>query len=203
MIAIASSVVRPVSMRRLWPIWRPCAVDVWRSAAVAIALLTLLGWSSGHDWMTTWGGRTEMVPNTAVCVVLLAAAAASRANRRVMDSVTFATDGFALAAGLLALMVLLRVDVGADLFIVHYSARLDSGVIAPGRMGLGTAIAVVLLAVGTISTPWLRRSCGVLAFAALVAGYTRLVSGHGYTAIPTLVALGLLALSSVRDRRHV
>lgn len=202
MIAIASSVVRPVSMRRLWPIWRPCAVDVWRSAAVAIALLTLLGWSSGHYWMTTWGGRTEMVPNLAVCVILLAIAAASRANRRVLDSLTFATDGFALAAGLLAVMIILHLDVGADLFIFDYAPRIGSGVVAPGRISDGSAYAIALLAIGTIAPMWLRRLCGGLAILAIAVGHLGWLF-DGQTSVPTLAALALLALASMRDRRHV
>lgn len=202
MIAIASA-VRPVVMRRVWPIWHPCAVDAWRILASLIAVVTLIGWANGHDALTTWGGRTEMVPNTAVCVLLLAIAAASRANRRVMNSLTFATDGLALAAGLLAVMVILHLDVGADLFIINYSARLDSGVTIAGRMGLGTAIGIVLLAIGTISTAWFRKVCGAVALVSLGVGYTGWLQGHGHTAIPTFVALGLLALASLRDRRYV
>lgn len=202
MIALASS-VRPVAMRRCWPIWRPCAVDVWRGVAIVIAVVALIGWGNGHEALTTWGGRSEMVPNTAVCVVLLALAAASRSHRRVMDSMTYATDGLALAAGLLAIMVILQLETGADLFIVNYTARLDSGVTVPGRMGIGTAVSIVLLAIGTGAPAWLRRCCGVLAILALAVGYTRLIDGHGHTAVPTIVALGLLALASIKDRRHV
>lgn len=195
------AVVSCVAYRKVPFTWAPIAVDTWRVCVAWIALSVLIGWASGIDALVTWGGRSEMVPNTAICLAMLTLAALIRSRHRGDEGMRHVSHGLALCVIVVAGLVLSGLGPSMDSVIHAYQMRPGSSILQPGRMGPGTAGALVAMALGIVGTSRrpIRVTLGYVAV--LLAALGTLHDGR--TAIPTFVAIFLLSGASIMDRRYV
>lgn len=169
-----------------------------RLVASMIALSVLMGWSMMSEPLLTWGGATEMVPNTAICFLLLCGAVMVRA-KRISVILIHLTDGLAVMVLFFAVARLMEWDVTLNGLLVSYAPRQHSAVIVPGRMAFETALAFATLALGLMAHHRIaRRVSAVLAAVAVLAG---VVMGH--VALPTCAAMLCFAAANYLERRYV
>jgi len=169
-----------------------------RMAAGVIALSVIAGWVLVLEPLITWGGVTEMVPNTAICFLLLCAAAIVRA-KRINAVLIHLTDGLAVLVLFLAIARMMQWDVTFNGLLVSYMPRPDSAVTVPGRMAFETAVAFAALAIGLLAHHRVARQ--VSAMGAAVAVLVGVALGH--VALPTCAAMCCFAVAHYLERRYV
>ena len=148
------------------------------AVAAAIGLVALAGWALEREALTTLvPGSSPLKVNTALCLLALGSAAAIRGTERERLRTVLE-----VAAALLATATLVEhvrgTSLGIDELLVddRFSPAGSSG-----RMSLGSAIAIVLIALGMLGLDSLRRPVRVAAHVPLlVAGAIGLVGLVGY-----------------------
>jgi signal transduction histidine kinase len=155
-------------------------VVVGRSLAagvVGLGLLTLVGWTFERKSLTSLVDPANLKVNTALCLVALGAAAMLQRTRHERLRTVLE-----VAAGVLAVATLFEHIRGTSLGIDELLLQdpfTTTG--APGRMSLGSALALALAATGMLGIDSLRRRVRVAAHAPLVtAGAIGLVGLIGY-----------------------
>lgn len=136
------------------------------AAAVALGLVTLVGWAIEHEALTRIvPGSTPMKVNTALCLVALGTACVLRrtGHERLRTML-------AVAAALLAVASLVEHlrshSLGLDELVFDDPFSAGS---TPGRMSLGGSIALLLTALGMLGLDSLRRPVRVASHVPLLA----------------------------------
>lgn len=182
-------------------------------ATILIALVALVGWLFGVPQLGSWiAGESDTKYNAAISLLLLAGALAAL----VGDARTPLRTGLAIGAVLIAAATLFQhaasTDLGIDELVVDDPVQ--SGVGAPGRMGIATALAFLLAGLALIP----GRDSRVHALADLAAVGTLFIAmvaigryGTGafeatqvewltQTSLPTALGLSLIAVGSILAR---
>lgn len=182
------------------------------TAVVALGLVSLAGWAFEEERLTSFGlGSSSIKANTAVCFVLLGAAAMLRGTsqrQRLRTMLEFVAGAIALAS---LLQDWRGISVGIDELLFDDPTTISGG--HPGRMSVGSSIALTLTAAGMLGLDSVRRRVRVAAHVPLLAaGGIGLVALVGYAsgldelywrsrlasmAIQTAVGIVLLVASAV------
>lgn len=196
-------------------------IDMWAKfgqwlcvAGCMLGALGLSGWITGATVLTTLvPGQPPMMPNTALCLVLIGIAGAFRIRGLGGPlGQILSLAAFAIAAGTVAEYVF-RIDLGLDQFFL----RSEAGPI-PGRPSPPTALALTLLAASILLFEFrplsrVRFSEGL----ALIAGFIAFVALLGFifgagplyrltespvigVAVPTGIGLILISLGVLLGR---
>jgi PAS domain S-box-containing protein len=136
------------------------------AAVAALGVVTLVGWALERESLTRlFGGSTSLKVNTAICLVALGAAVlvggrAQQRHRTVLE----------LAAGIIAVATVFEhargVSFGIDELLLDDPSSTGAD---PGRMSLGTALALALVSGGMLGLDSLRRSVRVASHLPLLA----------------------------------
>lgn len=159
--------------RRFWRAgrvrWSPLA-----GGCVAIAAaVSFAGWRLDLPRLTDWLGLgVSIQPNTAVAAFAAGVAALAWDRRRVRGAMVAGAICAAIGAATL-LEHVAAVDLGIDGRLRFDRPWGDAGTLAPGRMGVPSALSWALLGIGWIAAAGgvrSRRTAAVTAFAAVTIG---------------------------------
>jgi signal transduction histidine kinase len=150
------------------------------AAVLGLGLVSLVGWALEQDRLTSFGlGAATLKVNTAVCFILLGAAAMLRgtSQRQRLRTVLEFT------AGAIAVATLIEdwrgISLGIDDVLFDDPSVVPGG--HPGRMSVGSSIALALTAAGMLGLDSMRRRVRVAAHVPLLlAGAIGLVALVGY-----------------------
>ena len=179
-------------------------------ASLAAACLIVLGWFLHADWLTgAVYGYTSVKANTAICLALIATAIVAISLEPAGRARRFAAASLASIAAFIAIATIAEYALGLRLGIDAAISADPSGSAFPGRMGLYTAISILLLGAGTsfVASAGERRATvghlcatlsATLAFLGLVGYAYGAASFYRFqttTAMSPLTAILILALS--------
>jgi PAS domain S-box-containing protein len=158
---------------------RPRRAVLWLAGlTIALALLDLLGWFTHRSALVgVFYGAATMKPNTALCLLLLAACVLCKRSTKPLAAVL--GNALAGAAVVLAAATLLEYWTGRSFGIDMMLARVPPELAGDpvGRMAQGTALeavfsgaALLLLDLAPLWASWICAAAGLLSVSALV-GY--------------------------------
>jgi hypothetical protein len=173
--------------------------------------IVLMGWWLTLPRLTDWmDNGISMMPNTALCLMLCAAALALGTARFRPLSIVLA-----LLSGIIGLLTLVEhlffVDLGIDQMLIHASWG-QNATMSPGRMGLPATVMFILLSGSVVLSSFhhnARRVAAVVAAVAIViAGFSTIGFLFGAThlyivpeltaiALPTALLFGLLGIGCI------
>ncbi len=179
--------------------------------AAIVGFMGLVGWRFDIEALRAgFPGLVSIMPNTAVCLVLLAAAlwleACSSRRSPIREWIGTCLAGVVAIVGQLSFLEFWGGwDFGIDQRLFVETAAQSIGSVRPGLMSPVTALSFVILAVGILVLDWRVHSpCSPTQSAALAAGgisvFTLLDfclkphAFHAHIALPTVLALLLLSL---------
>jgi diguanylate cyclase (GGDEF)-like protein/PAS domain S-box-containing protein len=163
----------------------PALARLSRSISIGtlvVALLVLAGWALHVHWLTNLeSGAVSMKPNTAICIALISVALIVLSFCPLAQNSRRVVDGLIAVVLLICVATIVEYVLGLNLGVDQAIFRDYNGGANPGRMGPNTAVALLMLALGTaLVAREVDAKATIGHFFTITAAVIALVSIFGY-----------------------